>query len=155
MTASTPLQTVELPTCCMDCDERARHVQHALAALPGVQQATVLLAAEKALVTVDPGQVSLPALRSAVVQAGYQVGPMAGPESASPPDRSAWAFTRQVLTLFGLVFGAVLLIVVADEWLGLFEALTERVPLPAGAVLVLLAGYPVFRGVVQAAATGE
>jgi P-type Cu+ transporter len=150
MAATPPLQTVEIPICGMDCDECARHVQHALAALPGVQQATVLLAAEKALVTLDPGRVGLPALQAAVVQAGYQVGAPGGSTATAMPERSASAFTRQVLSLFGLVFGAVLLIVVVGEWLGLFAALTERVPWPVGWALVLLAGYPVFRGVIQA-----
>lgn len=30
------------------------------------------------------------------------------------------------MTLFGIVFGAVLLIVVVGEWLGMFESLTDR-----------------------------
>ncbi|MCS6925248.1 MAG: cation-translocating P-type ATPase [Candidatus Binatia bacterium] len=59
-------------------------------------------------------------------------------------------FTRHVLTLFGLVFGAVLFIVVIGEWLGLFAAYTERVPWPLGVAVVLLGGSPVFRNVVRA-----
>ncbi len=59
-------------------------------------------------------------------------------------------FSRCLLTVLGLVFGAVLFLVVAGEWLGLTESLTRRVPWPAGAVLVLAAGYPVFRGVARA-----
>ena len=37
-----------------------------------------------------------------------------------------------MLTLLGIVFGAVLFIIVAGEWLGLFEAVTEQVPFPVG-----------------------
>jgi Cd2+/Zn2+-exporting ATPase/Cu+-exporting ATPase len=50
----------------------------------------------------------------------------------------------------GIVFGAVLFIVVVGEWLGLFEALTDRVPFPIGVAIVLAFGYPVFRNVIQA-----
>lgn len=60
-------------------------------------------------------------------------------------------FTRRILTLLGIVFGAVLFVVVAGEWLGLFAAMTRRVPWPFGAALVLAGGYPVFRNVVRAA----
>jgi P-type Cu+ transporter len=52
----------------------------------------------------------------------------------------------------GLIFGGVLLLVVAGEWLGLIDAVTDLVPLPVGALLVLLVGLPAFRGVVRATA---
>lgn len=58
-------------------------------------------------------------------------------------------FTRRVLTLFGIVFGSVLFVVVAGEWLGLFEAFTARVPWYLGLATVLVGGYPVFRNVVR------
>jgi len=41
-------------------------------------------------------------------------------------------FTAQILTLFGVVFGVVLFVVVLGEWLGLFELNTKRVPWPVG-----------------------
>src|SRR6266542_2133057 len=145
-------QTIEIPIRGMDCAECTRHVQSAIAALPGVEAVDVLLSAEKAVVRLDPAQVSLPAIRTAVVGAGYQVETTAGERSGSSDasQRSPATFTRQVLTLFGIVFGAVLFIVVAGEWLGLFAAITERVPWSIGLALVLVAGYPVFRGVVKA-----
>ena len=59
-------------------------------------------------------------------------------------------FTRQVLTLFSLILGAVLLVVVLGEWLGVLELYTKRVPWPLGLAVVLLGGYPVFRNVVRA-----
>lgn len=68
---------------------------------------------------------------------------------------SLTGFTHRVLTLFGVVFGVVLLIVVVGEWLGVAEALTKRVPWPVGLLIVLLGGYPVFRGVVRAALRGR
>ena len=141
-------QTVEVPVLGMDCAECAGHVQHAIAALPGVQSVNVLLSAEKAVVTLDPAHVSMSAIRSAVEGAGYRV-PAAATDITPPA--ATQGFNRQILTLFGLVFGAVLFIVVIGEGLGLFESLTERVPLPIGAVIVLLAGWPIFRNVIRAA----
>jgi Cd2+/Zn2+-exporting ATPase/Cu+-exporting ATPase len=53
--------------------------------------------------------------------------------------------------VFALVFGAVLLIVVAGEWLGLFARITDLVPWYVGWALVLLAGAPIFWNVLRAA----
>jgi Cd2+/Zn2+-exporting ATPase/Cu+-exporting ATPase len=50
-----------------------------------------------------------------------------------------------------VVFGIVLFIVVAGEWLGLFERITARVPWTVGAAAVLVGGYPAFRSVARAA----
>ncbi|MEV5011460.1 hypothetical protein [Streptomyces sp. NPDC055692] len=61
------------------------------------------------------------------------------------------AFARPVLTLFGLVVGLVLLVVVVGEWLGFFEQLTDRVPFALGLALVLAGGFPIFRNVARAA----
>jgi P-type Cu+ transporter len=151
-----PDQAIELPIEGMDCAECATHVQRALAAVPGVASAQVLLAAEKALVRLDPTQADLAALTQAVVAAGYRVPAPAPAAGAAPsPLRTAPDFTRQVLTLFGLVFGAVLLVAVAGEWLGLFDSFTELVPFWVGAGLVLLAGWPLFANVLRAARRGQ
>ncbi|WP_218002147.1 heavy metal translocating P-type ATPase [Microtetraspora malaysiensis] len=61
------------------------------------------------------------------------------------------AFARPVLTLFGLVVGLVLLVVVVGEWLGAFERLTDRVPFAVGLLLVLAGGFPIFYNVGRAA----
>jgi Cd2+/Zn2+-exporting ATPase/Cu+-exporting ATPase len=148
----TTQRTIEVPISGMDCAECTRHVQHAIEALPGVDAATVLLAAEKAVVRLDPLRVDLPMIRQAVEQAGYLVPT---PEVTQPSASRLADITRPILTLFGVVFGVVLFVVVAGEWLGLFEALTERVPWPVGLALVLVAGYPVFRNVVRAALKGQ
>jgi P-type Cu+ transporter len=69
------------------------------------------------------------------------------------PGRSAgrFSFARPVLTLFGLVVGLVLLVVVVGEWLGVFEQLTDRVSFPVGLALVLIGGFPIFANVSRAA----
>ncbi len=48
-----------------------------------------------------------------------------------------------------------LFVVAVGEWLGLFEAVTERVPWPFGLAVVLVGGYPVFRNVARAALKGQ
>ncbi|PDV97472.1 heavy metal translocating P-type ATPase [Candidatus Chloroploca asiatica] len=148
---STTTEVIEVNICGMDCADCAAHVQHALAALPGVEHATVLLSAERAVIRGDPALVTLPALRAAIEAAGYSVpDPKVAGELGSVSGTGA-TLTRQVFTIFGLIFGAVVLIVVVGEWLGLLEAVTEVVPFWLGASLVLVAGWPVFANVVRAA----
>ena len=65
------------------------------------------------------------------------------------------AFSRQALTLLAVLFGLVLVVVVLGEWLGLFEAVTDRVPWVVWLASVLAGGYPVFRGVARAALRGR
>src|SRR6266567_5344962 len=142
---------IEVQVAGMDCAECTEHVQRALAALPGVEDVRVLLSSEKAVLQVDPTQVDLPTIRRAVEGAGYTVPdvPPGGEEATS--SRPLVSFTRPILTLFGLVFGAVLLVVIAGEWLGLFERVTDLVPWYLGWGLVLLAGYPIFWNVIRTA----
>jgi Cd2+/Zn2+-exporting ATPase/Cu+-exporting ATPase len=144
-------QTLEIPIAGMDCTECTQHVRQAIAGLPGVEAVDVFLTSEKAVVRLDPTLVDLPLIHKAVESAGYSVPTPAAP----PPTRPLADLTRPVLTLFGLVFGAVLFIVVVGEWLGLFEAITARVPWPLGWVVVGIAGYPIFRNVVRAAFKGQ
>lgn len=75
---------------------------------------------------------------------------MTTPQTIEVPIRGM-NFTRPILSLFGVVFGAMLFVVVAGEWLGVFRAVTQRVPWPLGLAIVLAGGYPVFRNVVRAA----
>jgi Cu+-exporting ATPase len=143
---------LEIPVSGMDCAECTVHVQHALAVLPGVLSVNVLLSSEKAVLQIDPAQVDLPAIRKAIEATGYTVPLASSPEAGASSTRVQLStFTRSILTLFGLFFGAVLLIVIAGEWFGLFERLTDRVPWYIGWGLVLLAGYPIFWNVIRAA----
>ena len=142
------VKTLEVPIEGMDCTECTLHVQHAIAALPGVESVNVFLASEKAAVRLDPALVDLPTIREAVEGAGYSVPDTTPQQATSSPVGN---FTRPILTLFGVVFGAVLFVVVIGEWFGLFEQITERVPWPIGLAIVIVAGYPVFRNVIRAA----
>lgn len=141
-------QIIEVPICGMDCAECAAHVEHAIAAVPGVEAVTVLLAAEKAIVRGDPALVTPQALRAAVEGAGYRVGEVGrSARRAEIGDNVA----RRAFALFGLIAGAVLCIVALGEWLGGLKIITAYVPFEIGSGIVLLAGWPVFRNVIRAA----
>jgi Cu+-exporting ATPase len=145
-------KTIEVPIQGMDCVDCTRHVQKAIAEIPGIDSVEVYLTTEKAVVRHDPERVTLDSIRKAVEGAGYSLAT----QEEAPQARADWSgFTRSVLTLMGVVFGAVILIVVVGEWLGLFEAITERIPWPVGLVIVLIGGYPVFRNVIRASLKGE
>ncbi|MBX5457368.1 MAG: cation-translocating P-type ATPase [Thermogemmatispora sp.] len=147
---------LELLVTGMDCPECAGHVRQALEALPGVREVTVLLTAEKALLTIDPDRVNLPALCQAVEQAGYQARPLIHQQQGNTfSEESQRRLTRTLFTLYGLLFGAVLLLIIAGEWLGLLERITDRLPWPLGVGLTLLAGAPIFWDVLQAARRGR
>jgi Cu+-exporting ATPase len=68
-----PTETVILPIGGMTCASCAAHVEKALGRVPGVVQASVNLATERATVTFVPGVAGLDDFRKAVTEAGYQV----------------------------------------------------------------------------------
>jgi Cd2+/Zn2+-exporting ATPase/Cu+-exporting ATPase len=140
------MKQMEVPVQGMDCAECTLHVQKAIAALPGVRAVEVFLTSEKAIVQLDPQLVDLDDIRKAVEGAGYAV-----PESQGASAQQTESFTRPILRLLGVVFGAVLFIAVVGEWLGLFEAVTQWVPWPAWLAIIFIGGYPVFRNVIRAA----
>ena len=143
------MRTLEIPIAGMDCTECTQHVQHAIAALPGVKKVDVFLSSEKAIVQLDPALVEMTAIRTAVSGAGYSV-PQTGASEATTRDVLA-DFSRRIFTVLGLVFGAVILLVVAGEWLGLLKGLTTFIPFPLGIALVLIGGSPIFLNVIRAA----
>ena len=142
------LQTLELPIQGMDCADCTRHVQHAIAGVSGVESVEVFLGSEKAIIQHYPGEVDLTAIRKAVAEAGYTI-----PENGSAPSRTASspALARSILTLLGVVFGLVLFVVVIGEGLGLFSAITSRLPWPLSLAIVVLIGFPVCNKVTQTA----
>ena len=103
-----PAAALELPIRGMDCAGCTKKVQKSLCALPGVRSAEVLLASEKAVVQFDPQRVSPGDLRRAVEGAGYRV-PV---EEAAPASTAGSDLSRSVLRTFGIVFGAVVAVVV-------------------------------------------
>jgi Cd2+/Zn2+-exporting ATPase/Cu+-exporting ATPase len=141
------LQTLEIPITGMDCNECTMHVQHAIEKLPGVQSVNVFLGSEKAVVKLDPSQVDIPAIRSAVQGAGYGV-PESVPQPAGPVPIDD--FNRRLTVVLVGVFAIILSVVIFGEVLGLFDFLNERVPFLIGLVFVIAGGYPVFLNVIRA-----
>jgi Cd2+/Zn2+-exporting ATPase/Cu+-exporting ATPase len=140
-------QTLEIPISGMDCAECTQHVQHAIEKLPGVQSVNVFLGTEKAVVKLDPAQVDIPTIRSAVQGAGYDV-PASDAPKANPV--SMGDFNRKLTIMLVSVFAIILSVVIFGEVLGLFDFLNERVPFLLGLVLVIAGGYPVFMNVIRA-----
>jgi Cd2+/Zn2+-exporting ATPase/Cu+-exporting ATPase len=135
----------------MDCTECTQHVQHALACLPGVEKARVYLASEKAVVRYDPASVDLPAFHRAVQAAGYSIRVTSTPIEGTSGAPALGSFARPILTIFALVTGFVLLVVVVGEWLGWIERITDLVPWYVGWAGVGLSGSPIFLNVIRAA----
>lgn len=157
MIAAAP-ETIEVRIGGMDCAHCARSVQDAIASVPGVKSADVLLSAEKAIVRIDSNTTNVDQIHKAVERAGYRINvppPDGIPNPGVIAEDEVKGFTRSILLLLGAVFVAILVIAVAGEWLGLLENITERVPLWAGALIVLAFGYPVFRNVVRATLRGQ
>lgn len=140
------VRTIELPIRGMDCADCSIHVQRAIAAVSGVESAVVSLATEKAVVRLDPTQVGIDAIRTAVQRAGYEV---ASPDAPKPA--SASQTSPQALILLGVVAAVVLLAVAAGEWLGIIKDLNARLPWPVALALIVIGGFPVFRNVLRAA----
>lgn len=146
------LKQVEVTVKGMDCAGCARNVKQALEKVDGVESAEVLLSSEKARIKTNAARADISALKKAVEDIGYYI-----PEKEMQTDEKQadlQEIAQKSFRLFGLVFGGILLIVVAGEWLGLFQAATEWVPFWAGAAFVLVIGYPVFKQVVAAARKG-
>ena len=141
------METLEIPISGMDCAECTQHVRHAIEKLAGVESVDVFLATEKAIVQMDPAQVDLSAIRTAVQGAGYDVPASSAPQ---PDPVSMEDFNRRLTLLLVSVFSIILSVVIFGEGLGLFDFLNERIPFLLGLALVVAGGYPVFLNVIRA-----
>lgn len=131
----------------MDCAGCVRNVKSALEKMEGVDSAEVMLASEKARLV---SRTSLPErskIQKTIESAGYRLKEEQQPET----DFQTEDLAKKSFRLFGLVFGAILLVIVAGEWLGLFQTITEYIPFWAGTLFVIAMGYPVFLQVIKAA----
>lgn len=141
------LKKMEIPIKGMDCAECTQHVQQAISKLSGVASVDVLLSSEKAILRLDPDKVGLSDIRKAVASAGDYSVPET-PDATPLPSQAD--FHRKFNILLASVFSGVLFIVVAGEWLGLFDVLNRIIPLPVGALIVLAGGFPIYRNVIRA-----
>ena len=130
--------TLEIPIRGMDCAECTRHVQEAIAGLPGVESVDVLLGAEKAIVRLDPVRVDLPAIRAAVIGAGDYAVP---DTELAPPAPLAGKIQRQLGWMLAAVFGVVLAIVVLGEWLGAFDFLEKPLSIDRPRLIIMMPSF--------------
>jgi len=142
------IQTIEIPIIGMDCTECTQHVQKAISGVDGVRKVDVFLSSEKAIVQLNPSVAKMDNIRTAVKNAGYAVA--SKEEETKTPNAALADFSRRIFTAFGLAFGAVIIMVVLGEWLGLLDNLTQLIPFPVGVTLVLLGGAPIFLNVIRA-----
>ena len=139
-------QIIELPVAGMDCAECTNHVRHAIEKIPGVISADVLLSSEKAIIKAESGRVGMEQIRSAVISAGYSI-----PDPSGSAQASGAAASRRIITVFALVTGGLLFVIVVGEWLGFFSMLTDLISPWLGSAVVLAAGIPHFLDVFRAA----
>jgi len=142
------IQTIEVPIAGMDCTECTQTVQRAISGLSGVQKVDVFLSSEKAIIQLNPSLVKMMDIREAVKGAGYSVPDQSG--EAQTSSSALGEFSRRLFTVFGLAFGAIIILVVAGEWLGLLKNLTQFIPFPIGVLLVLIGSAPIFFNVIRA-----
>jgi P-type Cu+ transporter len=143
-------QTTEFNVRGMDCMNCASTIERTVAALTGVEAVRVMLASEKAMVTFDPARIDTTAIRRAIEGHGYACSLLQSDKAQAPGTATPNA-SRALLSLLGIIVGVLLVVVVLGEWLGLFEAVTERVPWFMWLTAALVGGYPVFHGVIRAA----
>src|SRR5262245_7095825 len=88
-----------LPVGGMSCAACVGRVESALRGVPGVEEASVNLATERAQVAFPAGRVSFADLRRAVQAAGYDLLPPPSAEAAADPDREQAARAREIARL--------------------------------------------------------
>ncbi|MBI2555121.1 MAG: copper-translocating P-type ATPase, partial [Candidatus Rokubacteria bacterium] len=94
MATNIEQERLTLPVKGMHCASCVSKVEAALAGVRGVVEASVNLATEKATVRIDPGQVTVADLRTAVRAAGYEI-PEQIAADAGTPDREREARERE------------------------------------------------------------
>ncbi len=107
----------------------------------------VFLVSEKAILQIDQSGFDMDAASRAVAEVGYAISGEKPKELSELPEANLY---HRVGWFTALIFVTILFVIIAGEWLGLFDELTERVPLFIGLLLVLAAGYPIFRNVARA-----
>jgi Cu+-exporting ATPase len=118
-------ERVELPITGMTCASCSARVEKALKRTPGVLEASVNLAAERASVVFSPSTVSYAEVRAAVEQAGYGViAPTeagAAPEDVEAAARAAELRRKQRQLLVGVALGLPLFVLSMARDFGLIE----------------------------------
>ncbi len=72
------LETIQIATAGMHCDECIERVQEPLRKIKGVKDVKVDLAANLVTVTFDARKTHAPAIHDSILNSGYEPAPMAG-----------------------------------------------------------------------------
>lgn len=144
---ATRRERVDLPVEGMDCQSCALHIQEAVGKLQGVENVQVLVGAERVTMIYDPDRVTTGEIQAAINEAGYTVREL---DSTAP--EAARRDVGQIIGwgVLGMV-AVVVLVAALGERLGVFDRVLERLPWWIPALAILIGGWPVFRGVVEAA----
>ncbi|MFV9506980.1 MAG: heavy metal translocating P-type ATPase [Oscillochloridaceae bacterium umkhey_bin13] len=115
---------IEIPVTGMTCASCSARVEKALRKTPGVIEANVNLAAERATVVYSPASLGYSELRSSIEQAGYGVIETAGVDAAEAEDVEATARARELAhkqrqLLVAVVFGLPLFVIAMARDFGL------------------------------------
>ncbi|RME83481.1 MAG: cadmium-translocating P-type ATPase [Caldilineae bacterium] len=117
----------ELPIAGMTCANCSATIERNLKRLPGVEEATVNLATEKASVVYNPAMLDVQAMKELVFDLGYQVIETEGEDEAAEVDaerqaRQAELRRQRRLLITGLVFTAPLFLLSMSRDFGLLGA---------------------------------
>lgn len=145
----------------MRCAACAASIERVLKGLPGVLEASVNFAAERASVTFDPGTVSVDRITEAVSEIGYEARPRTE-ESETGPDRERRVRQREIraarnVFVFSAVlsFPLVLAMLAHLGWYGLPGGLMNPyVQLALATPVQFVAGWQFYRGTYHALRAG-
>ncbi len=135
-------QRIEFQIQGMSCASCVARVEKALAAVPGVQSASVNLATEKASVQAHAGA-SAEALKAAVEKAGYAATEVGRPE---PPPARAGRLTDKGAVIASAALTLPLALPMLAEWVGLDWALDAAWQLALATVVQFGFGARFYRG---------
>jgi cation-transporting ATPase V len=148
--ADTAAQTLELSVEGMTCASCAARVEKTLGRQPGVAEASVNFAANRASVALDPQIVSLESLQTAVEKIGYRISPVVSgesePEDLYEREQRLW-FRRAVSSLPLALLVAIVSLGYQDEYWGRWTAFLLTIPVQ------FVAGWPFISGAVRRART--
>lgn len=131
-TGPAKLQTTTISVGGMNCAACVRRVENTLKAVPGVKEASVNLAASKAMISCDPSIATLPNLRKALDEAGYQFLGVEGETREDPLEKAREAELKdlKIKLAVGIVLSILIHVGSMPHLFPLVHSIPERYLLP-------------------------